>query len=463
MTNPATGEEWRMMKEQNRSPGSTRDADTLRTARRRIDELRKRDVELRLVDRRGRPLKDVEVEVDQQCHDFPFGEQLWPLDALIRDGRGRGERARAWKERFTGVFNAAMNLCYWTERPRNDASKTEDRQGDWRVDNFAATVDWTLSEGMIAKGHPLFWSIPKCVPEWIKRYDTATQMKFAEVRVRNLVARFRGKVTIWDAVNEPMWEAALKNLPRRDWPHIESIPDIVEYIAPVLRWCREEDPDATFLINDYGMEQDGGSLKGHDGSAVTAASQRKRYLALMAALDGQGLAPDAIGLQSHTGGWVQPADQWSIYDEIATAGLPLHVTEFWADTDHLKAAGKVSAAEIDELQAEYVADYLTCAFGHPAIEAFFFWGFMHSALTWFDEFSSHEVKPVYTRVRRLLHEEWHTREQLRTDADGVVRFRGFLGAYAARVPGAGVSHGARFDVRRHAGMPVTLRVNVGQQ
>ena len=48
---------------------------------------------------------------------------------------------------------------------------------------------------MQVKGHPLFWSIPKCVPDWVLKYDYATRMKFAEVRVRNLVAAQRGQIT----------------------------------------------------------------------------------------------------------------------------------------------------------------------------------------------------------------------------------------------------------------------------
>jgi GH35 family endo-1,4-beta-xylanase len=434
--------------------------DVLRAARRGIREHRMREAEVRIVDRAGRPLGGLPVEIVQTRHAFPFGEQLWPLDAMIRQGQGGTDRARAWKARFTEVFNAATSLCYWTERPRNDASKTEDRQGEPRVENFAATVAWALAEGMTAKGHPLFWSIPKCVPEWVKRYDVPTQMKFAEVRVRNLVARFRGRVRIWDAVNEALWEAAPKNLERRQWPHLEAMDDIVEYIAPVLRWCREEDPDAIYLINDYGTELEDGPLVGNDGSPVTAASQRKRYGDLLRRLQDAGAAPNAVGLQSHTG-WPNPREQWAVYDEIAAAGLPLHVTEFWADTRALKATGRYSDEDLERMQAQYVVDFLTCAFGHPAVEAFFFWEFMDRAIAWFDGFSSHEPKPLFTSVRDLIRKEWQTRETLRTDGDGAVRWRGFFGSYALRYETApGLTVGLPFDLTKASGMPLTVTIDV---
>ena len=160
---------------------------------------------------------------------------------MVRAGEQNSDRARYFKPLFADIFNSATALCYWTERPRNDSSKTEDFQGESRLENFAYCVDWARAAGLTVKGHPLFWPIPKAVPEWLKRYDYATQMKFLEVRVRSLVARFRGRVSIWDAVNESLWEPAFRNLPSRRWPHLDSIQEIADYVEPVLRWARECD------------------------------------------------------------------------------------------------------------------------------------------------------------------------------------------------------------------------------
>ena len=330
-------------------------------------------------------------------------------------------------------------------------------QGEQRLEGFAQTVDWALSQGLTVKGHPLFWSIPKAVPEWVKRYDYPTQLKFLECRIRSIVARFKGRVAIWDAINEPMWEPAFKNLASRDWPHLDPIAEIADYIEPVLRWAREEDPDARYVINDYGLELDPptGAPKHKDGSLVTAKRQRLRFLELMRELQNRGAAPDALGLQSHTGGWMPHADQIALYDEMATSGLPVHITEFWADTKHLDPA-KIPQPVIDELQAEYVANYLTCAFAHPAVETFFFWGF--NALRWIGTRSGHELTPVYHRVRRLLREEWLTTAELTTDSEGNARFRGFTGEYRLRHPTPLGLRGVAFQVSKQAGMPLTIVV-----
>lgn len=457
------GEEWRDI---DIAPGHYHPADhdqVLRQARAGIREHRMGQVTLRMVDAQGRPHAGVKLQIEQTGSAFPVGDQLWALDRTARNGQWEGEWARAFRWRFSELFNAANNLCYWTERPRNDGSKTEAQQGDWRLDNFARTVEWTRDAGMLAKGHPLFWSIPKCVPDWVKRYDHETRMKFAEVRVRNIVARFKGKVTIWDAVNEPMWEAALKNLDQRQWPHIEPIKDVADDIEAVLRWCKEEDPGATFLVNDYGMiATDDKELKGHDGSKVTASSQRRRYVALFQELASRGTPPDGVGLQGHTG-WVPHDLQWHVLSQMHEgAGLPVHITEFWAKTDELRKAGTMPEHEIDARHAEYVANFLTVAFGHPGVASFFFWGLMGEAIKWQPD-GGHDLRPTYKRVKQLLHEEWRTREAVTTDREGVATFRGFFGSYEAMIlRDNGYRTALRFTHdRQHAG-PITLTYRVGK-
>lgn len=453
------GEEWREMDAQSRVYDPAAQSDVVAAARQGIERHRKRDVQLRLLRPDGAPAAGARVRAVQLRNDFLVGDMLWELDTMRRFGEQDLDRAVAWRQRFAEVLNAANALCYWTERPRNDGAKCEDQQGVQRLEAFSWCVDWANAAGLAVKGHPLFWSIPKAVPDWVMRYDHATQLTFLEVRIRSIVSRFKGRVKLWDAINEPMWEPAFKNLAQREWPHLDAIPDIADYIAPVLRWGREEDPDATFVINDYGLELDpvNGAPKAKDGTAVTAKLQRARFLALMRELKQRGAAPDALGLQSHTGGWFGHREQIALYDEMATSGLPVHITEFWADTHHLEQAG-LAKDRILELQAEYVANYVTCAYGHPAVGAFFFWGFMRAAVRWLDDRSGHELTPMFHRVKKLLKEEWLTTVDLTADADGVVRFRGFTGDYSLRFATGLGEQGVRFAVSAQDAMPKTVTI-----
>jgi GH35 family endo-1,4-beta-xylanase len=440
-----------------------------------IRKIRMREVEIQLFDHFGNPLKNRSVEILLTKHAFLFGDCNPEMDSLFRQGSSAAEKLDVYRKVFAGTLNAVNSTCYWTERPRNNMAKTEAFQGEYKLDGFADTVDWGNANGLTVKGHPLFWTVPKAVPDWMSKYDYPTQLKFLEVRLRSMVSRFKGKVKLWDAINEMLWEPALKNLADRNWPHLESLDNMAEYISFVLRICREEDPDAKFLLNDYGLEKNHNAkaqlaandndpnaakesgIPAKDGTIVTARLQRKRYLELVKRLREIGFPPSAIGLQGHSGA-VTPAEQMAFYDEMSQAGLPLHITEFWANPgDFDDTFQKLPAKEQDLKIADYVKQFLTNAFAHPAIESFFFWGFMGMATTWPQNNAPvYEEKPVLQTVKDLIHKEWNTHEILNTDSNGILKFRGYYGDYSLRygLPGSDKKNfGIPFKIGKFEGMP----------
>lgn len=423
----------------------------LERARANIDQIRKRSVTLTFLDRWGKPLPNRKVDIKQLQHQFLFGDNNWAMSNMFRAGQSQEVRLDYYRKRFKDVFNSLNTTVYWTERPRTFGTKTMDFQGDLRLESFEESVNWANSNGLTVKGHPLFWSIPKAVPEWAKKYDHETFMKFVEVRVRNLTARYDGKVDIWDAVNEALWEPAPKNLHQRTWPYAESMANLEDYITKIIRWGREESPGAKFVINDYGIGVvNKPGLRDQNGKAVTTQRQRTRYLELIERLCNAGYPPNVLGLQSHTG-WLNPEEQMELYDQMAAAGLPISITEFWARTKSLLPGGQeaqsltseewrtlgetdsrtdLTETEAEALRDQYVLDYLTVAFGHPAVQSFYFWGFMGMAAKFQPTpSSSHTLKPLYEKVRKRIHEDWKTQTAVTTDEKGQVQFRGFCGTY----------------------------------
>ena len=77
-----TGEEWRAMDEGSHSWDSPESDAAVRRARAEIPRIRMRDVELRVVDRSGRPMAGVPFELVQSRHAFPFGDPIWALDEM---------------------------------------------------------------------------------------------------------------------------------------------------------------------------------------------------------------------------------------------------------------------------------------------------------------------------------------------------------------------------------------------
>ncbi len=91
----------------------------------------------------------------------------------------------------------------------------------------------------------------------------------------------------------------------------------------------------------------------------------------------------------------------------------------------------------NEMRAEYVANIMTVAFAHPAVESFYFWGEITRSFGFKSDHnseglpsSSNSPTPVYWRVQELLQNEWRTREKIVSDCDGRIRFRGFFGDYS---------------------------------
>ena len=447
--------------------GHTNNNSVVDEAKKNIQKIRQREAVVTLLNKLGQPLRNKEVKVEQLNHQFLFGDNNWKMSAMVRNGMGETDRLKYYRKRFAEILNSLNTTVYWTERPRNDAAKTQDFQGEVQWDDFEESVNWANANGLVTKGHPMYWTVPKAIPEWLAKYPYETHMKFVEVRIRNLAARFKNRVKVWDAVNEMLWEPHPKNLSKREWPWWETPENMVDYIGKVISWAREEDPNALYTINDYGLSSTKfGEKTAQNGNLVTAQVQRKRYIDLMQRLGDAGVSPNLMGIQCHTG-WLTPSEQMAFYDQMSEAGVPLTITEFWANTNELKNIPQkaiegeewraftgnkkfenMNEAELEELRDKYILDYLTCAFGHPNIDSFYFWGFLGMAVQFKNDMDSgHNIQPIFTKVKDLIHKEWKTKQTLKTDENGQINFRGFCGEYSLKItPDNGPAIGQRFYI-----------------
>lgn len=448
---------------------STADS-VLNEARKNIPKVRQRDAEVRFINKSGQTRENVQVSVEQINHQFLFGDNNWQMAAMVRNGMENSDRLKYYRKRFSEILNSLNTTVYWTERPRNDAVKTQDFQGEVVWDNFEESVNWANSHGLTAKGHPMYWTVPKAIPEWLAKYPYETHMKFVEVRIRNLAARFKNRVKLWDAVNEMLWEPHPKNLAKRFWPYWETQENMVDYIGKVISWAREEDPNALHTINDYGLSSTNfGEKISQNGKKVNSGIQRKRYIELIHRLGDAGVSPNLMGLQCHTG-WLSPSRQMAFYDEMSEAGIPISITEFWANTNELKNQSQkaleseewrsfggdkkhedLSESELEEIRDKYILDYLTVAFAHPNIHSFYFWGLMGTAVKFKNPYnSSHEMQPIFYKLKDLIHNQWKTKTSLITDKNGIINFRGFCGEYALKIkPENGPAVGYRFFIDKN--------------
>lgn len=245
-------------------------------------------------------------------------------------------------------------------------------------------------------------------------------------RIFDVGTLFRDKVVEWDVVNEPVNNHALQDVLGR------------EAMAQWFRWAREADPEARLYLNDYTMLSGGAT----DPARIDAFYDNVKFL-----ID-QGAPIHGIGEQAHFG-WtlVGPERMLKILDRFASFGLPIQITEFdVAVTD-------------EQLQADYLRDFYTAAFSHPAVNSIVMWGFwenkhwMPDAALWRKDWS---IKPNGQNYRDLVYGQWWTDTTETTNAAGEVRLRGFKGDHQVRVERDGRSATVKVRLAEDARVDVAI-------
>ncbi|MCC7375458.1 MAG: endo-1,4-beta-xylanase [Verrucomicrobiales bacterium] len=127
--------------------------------------------------------------------------------------------------------------------------------------------------------------------------------------IQTVVGRYKGRVKVWDVVNEAIADGGGTNVLRNSlWLEIIG-PD---FIAKAFQFAHEADPAAMLRYNDYGLEN---------------PVKRRKAITLVRSLREQGVPIHAIGSQAHVnvGTTFETMDQ--ALTELATLGFPIHITE----------------------------------------------------------------------------------------------------------------------------------------
>lgn len=127
--------------------------------------------------------------------------------------------------------------------------------------------------------------------------------------IHTVVGRYKGKIKVWDVVNEALADGGGTNVLRNSlWLQIIG-PD---FIAKAFQFAHEADPDAILRYNDYGLEN---------------PAKRKKLITLIKSLQAQKVPVHAIGSQAHLNVSINFETMDQTLAEIAALGLPIHITE----------------------------------------------------------------------------------------------------------------------------------------
>jgi endo-1,4-beta-xylanase len=194
--------------------------------------------------------------------------------------------------------------------------------------------------------------------------------------ITTVVGRYKGKIKVWDVVNEAIADGGTNILRVSPWSQIIG-PD---FIAKAFEYAHEADPDAILRYNDYSLEN---------------PAKRHKLITLIKSLQAQNVPVMAIGSQTHVhlgSPTFEQEDQ--ALTELETLGLPIHITELDVNNSQggqrntgadvatvatMTGSGLVSNAD-QRLADEYVA--LFRAFlKHKSVKVVTFWG-VNDSVSW---------------------------------------------------------------------------------
>ncbi len=138
-------------------------------------------------------------------------------------------------------------------------------------------------------------------------------------------------------------------------------------------------------------------------------------------------APDGIGFMGHFGATsLTPIeDLYKVFDRFAGLIPNLQCTEL-----------DVQVGNDEQLQADYLRDVMTISFSHPAFQAVVMWGFWEGR-HWKPDAALYRkdwsIKPAGEVWKELVFSQWWTDETGKTDGNGTLGMRGFLGDYEISV------------------------------
>ena len=366
------------------------------------------------------PLANAEVTVAQTNHKFLFGSTGFDFIPLA-NGEVHGEqraKMELLEKEWLALFNFATLPFYW--------GRFEPERGKPDTARVLATARWFADRGVALKGHPLCWHTIQ--PDWLLPLSNDEILAAQKARIRREVTDFRGVIDTWDAINEavimPVFENGENGITR-----ICRANGRIATVRMAFETARESNPKAFLQLNDFDMS--------------TA------FECLIEGVLEAGIEIDAIGLQSHMhqGYWGEEKTL-KIIDRFARYGLPLHFTETTILSGHLmppeivdlndyQVADWPTTPEGEARQADEIVRHYKTLLSQPAVEAMTYWDL--TDLAWLGapagllrrDFSP---KPSYDAMLGLIKGDWWlSPTKMTTDAEGRLRFRGFLGDYEVGV------------------------------
>ncbi|MDQ3815805.1 MAG: endo-1,4-beta-xylanase [Armatimonadota bacterium] len=355
----------------------------------RILENRTGPLTVRVVDADSRPVVNQKVQVEHMRHLFKFGAGF---DGRLLPGNGPSAVDAIHRDYFLKLFNYSTVKFHWRYY--------EQVLGGYDDNEKLRHIRWLKENGIVARGHPLFWN--RDVPEWLekKNYSATSVRTFMDARLDQLAQTILPELHDVDVINElSRWEdASGPLLPAFAGP--DKIPVATHYLKEVKRLA----PQVQTVINDSDT-----SYRLHD---------------LLKELIANGAPVDMIALKNY-GRW-PPAFTWNVLNQLSDLKKPILIAEFSVASG---ISGPNNSWEItassEAAHADYIEQFYKLVYSHPAAAGIVYWNFSDRGAwpTGSPQGLVHEdgtPKPAYARLFTLINETWRTRGEFSTNEKGEV-------------------------------------------
>ncbi|MEY3243324.1 MAG: hypothetical protein RIR11_4763 [Bacteroidota bacterium] len=392
-------------------PGIEPDAPWRAEAAASIDQLRKANLNLTVLNAAGQPIPNAEVKVEMEQHDFKFGTAV-----VSNRFNGGSAQNNIYQQKLTDldglghgfnevVFENDLKWPAWEEHWFSSQAA------------IASDIQWCADRGITVRGHNLVWPGWAYSPADIAANPTNTTL--LKTRIRNHLNTILSYPGVGTAVND--WDVINEFTTNNDYANaLAGKPGYVtgrELYAEIYKQADSLAPNQKLYTNDFiAIEQ--GDLP--NNGIATWKARINEILAAGAPIEG-------IGFQGHfsTSPTGIPRVK-EIYDDFwNTYGLEAKITEY-----------DINILASQTVQASYMRDILTITFAHPSMKGFLMWGFWDGA-HWLGNAPIYNtdwsVKPSGTAFIDQVFNKWWTNTTLTTAQDGKASVRGFKGKYKVKV------------------------------
>lgn len=375
----------------------------------RIDQLRKSNLTVEVVDTLGNVLENATVNLEMQCHEFAFG-------TAVNGARfaGNSQQDAMYESKITDLDGQGhgFNMVVF----ENDL-KWNAWEGNWpgTVAEKENAINWLLNRNIRIRGHVLVWPGWNLMPPYMEaaQNDPAALNQFIDTHLQDILGNttINGNIEEWDVINEftPIrdLEFALAGTP--------GYPTGREIYPEIFTKTAQLDPNTKLYINDYMTITSGGVNR----------ADYDRYKSYVTELV-NATHVDGIGFQAHISSFpVAPQTVYDILEDFhVTYGKEMKITEF----DMIGVNPTINY--------EYMRDFLTITFSHPGVNGFLMWGYW-DGLHWLDNAPMFDVnwnlKPGGQAFIDQVFNNWWSNETATTNAAGQTTIRAFKGKHLITV------------------------------